>query len=267
MSALIRVTDAETGARAELGRAGGPWLLRLCARVGDDGDSLSATDLRVLVVTDVLRRVAEGLGDAQAVTALLTPDRDGDLLAPVLGALRIPAFDALLPDPQQVGEALGAGRVVFLDASEPRRPDADAGGERNGHVRLQVGPVHGETDPHESPSDLAQRRASTVRFALLAQPRTQPLTLTADVLDQAEAELTYLRDQVADWAQRPSAGIPEAISAELYGGLVDDLDTGRVAELLRRIERDPELDAGAKFEAFVAADRFLALDLSAHLGR
>jgi hypothetical protein len=87
------------------------------------------------------------------------------------------------------------------------------------------------------------------------------------VLDQAEAELTYLRDQVADWAQRPSAGIPEAISAELYGGLVDDLDTGRVAELLRRIERDPELDAGAKFEAFVAADRFLALDLSAHLGR
>lgn len=271
----MHVTDAASGERAGLGRAGRPWLMRLCVCLRGSGESLSVDDVRVLIVADVLRRVGEGLSDAQAVTALLTPALvlQSDLVVRVLDALRIPAFDAVVNDAGDLGEVLGAGPVVMCEAARPldaagaRQPretssDTDQG---RGGVRLRTGSAR--WDGTWRWPDFAGRDAAALRFALLTRPYSRPVTLGADALADAGAELTRLREQVACWAEQPSAGIPAPTSAALFERLTDDLDTPGVVDLLRGIACDPHLSAGAKFEAFVAADRFLALDLSAHLGR
>jgi cysteinyl-tRNA synthetase len=53
----------------------------------------------------------------------------------------------------------------------------------------------------------------------------------------------------------------------VYEAFADDLDTATALQTLRRIERDPELAPGAKFELFAHLDRLFGLDLARDVGK
>ena len=55
--------------------------------------------------------------------------------------------------------------------------------------------------------------------------------------------------------------------AETARAAFDDLDTVSALALLRRLESDASLPAGARFETFAFADRILGLDLARDIGR
>lgn len=105
-----------------------------------------------------------------------------------------------------------------------------------------------------------------LRLAFLQHRYRQQLNLTWDALVAANASLARWRERVADWATEPSAALPEAVG-HAVSALEDDLDTPRAITALRALERDPDVPAGAKFEAFAYLDRVLGLDLVRDVGR
>lgn len=60
--------------------------------------------------------------------------------------------------------------------------------------------------------------------------------------------------------------MPDEVRADLRAAWEDDLDTAAVLGALRRVETDPGLADGARFETYVYADRMLGLDLARDLG-
>jgi hypothetical protein len=61
--------------------------------------------------------------------------------------------------------------------------------------------------------------------------------------------------------------VPPAVAARLLRSLLDDLDTPRALQDLRRVELDSGVAPGAKFETFAYVDRVLGLDLVRQVGR
>jgi cysteinyl-tRNA synthetase len=105
-----------------------------------------------------------------------------------------------------------------------------------------------------------------LRLALLEQHRSTPVRLDATVLDDAGATLTRLRRAVAAWARQPSRPVPGEVRDRLRAAWEDDLDTPAVLRVLRRVETDPGVPDGARFETFAYADRLLGLDLTREVG-
>ncbi|MHB1212579.1 MAG: cysteine--tRNA ligase [Candidatus Nanopelagicales bacterium] len=105
-----------------------------------------------------------------------------------------------------------------------------------------------------------------LRLAFLQHRYRQQMNLTWDGLAAADATLARWRQRVAGWATEPSAPLPEA-AHRAVNALADDLDTPRGITTLRQLERDPDVRAGAKFEAFAYLDRVLGLDLVRDVGR
>ena len=118
-------------------------------------------------------------------------------------------------------------------------------------------------------SDVVERGFDplAIRLAFAEHKYRQQMNLTWDSIAAAHATLQRWRARVATWSQSPSAPIPEAIVTEILSALDDDLDTPRALLTLRRIEKDPNLPDGAKFEIFAWVDRVLALDLAREVGK
>lgn len=76
----------------------------------------------------------------------------------------------------------------------------------------------------------------------------------------------HWRLRVAQWAESPSRPVPAQI-AETVQSAFGDLNTVSALALLRGLEADPDVPAGAKFETFLYADRILGLDLPRDIGR
>jgi hypothetical protein len=79
--------------------------------------------------------------------------------------------------------------------------------------------------------------------------------------DGSEATLLRWRAAVAQWARSPGAPLsqPHASSALTA---VSEFDTPRALEVLRAVEADNQIAAGAKFETFAYLDRVFGLDLA-----
>ncbi len=106
-----------------------------------------------------------------------------------------------------------------------------------------------------------------LRLAFLGTRYRTQVDLSWDAIAAADRQLTRWRDRVADWAEEPSRPVPTEVAEVLLGVLLDDLDTPRALQALRRLERDEAVPAGAKFETFAYADRVLGLDLVRSVGR
>ena len=106
-----------------------------------------------------------------------------------------------------------------------------------------------------------------VRLALLEHRYRQQMDLTWQTLAAADRTLRRWREQVAEWANSPSAPMPPDYTAQITGALDDDLDTPAALRSLRALARDPGVPPGAKFETFAYADQVLALDLVRDVGR
>ena len=215
------------------------------------------TDLtgpRVLLVADLLARVAE-LGSLQVFYALAS-DGQQPVLERAVDVLGIhpPAARA---SPAEAQAALGGPIDVYLGSD---------GAPADDRLVVPVGAARLPREAGTAADLLAGDEPSAVRLALLSSPYHQPADLTEETLADARAAAGRWRLQVARWAESPSRPPPAQI-AQAFRSAFDDLDTVSALALLRSLEADPDVPAGAKFETFLYADRVLGLDLPRDIGR
>ncbi|MFJ4947341.1 hypothetical protein [Streptomyces sp. NPDC088760] len=173
------------------------------------------------------------------------------------------------------GEAGRAGDDQGRADEEAGRADGAAGAKWPGAGaagvgiggRLARGDARGTADPGgASPLPALLRDPSALRLALLAVPRSEPVRLDPDVLEDAARSLARWRRAVAGWARRPSRPVPGEVRERLRAAWEDDLDLPAVLGVLRDVETAPGVADGARFETFAYADRLLALDLARDIG-
>ncbi|MEV7083235.1 hypothetical protein AB0N88_32575 [Streptomyces sp. NPDC093516] len=292
---VLRIIDARTGEPAAAAPA-----RRGLTRVEAHASGSEPTDLRVLLVADLLVRALEIGGTP--VWALLTGGHRQAELRARAAALGIRPFE----DSHDVGAGLGEAQVVHVAAEGGPAPDglriavAPVRPDPPGPLRL-VGPsgslgssgaseLPGPADPpgpsglpdpsgeahltdeagpsgEAGPSDEAgPADPAALRLALFARHHSVGVRLDEAALGEARTTLARWRAAVARWARRPSRPVPDDVRARLRDAWEDDLDVPGVLEVLRRVESDPELPDGARFETYAHADRLLGLDLTRDLG-
>jgi cysteinyl-tRNA synthetase len=118
-------------------------------------------------------------------------------------------------------------------------------------------------------SDLVDRGLDplALRLAFLEHRYRQQMNLTWDTLSAADRSLRRWRELVAEWACSPSKPMTAEVTSQIAAAFDDDLDTPAALRALRRLEKDPEIAPGAKFESFAHADQLLGLDLARDIGR
>ena len=236
----------------------------MCAHLPEAADGSDITGLRVLLLADLLTRTAE-LRKLQVLTAVASDDRSSAQLAAL----------------ERCADALGihrpAARVSSADAPASLDGpidvylvgDAAGGVERGSSLVTRVGAahLHRAGDRREAADDvLAGHDPPAVRFALMSVPYPQSAGLTERALADAQATVRHWRLRVAQWAELPSKPVP-AQFAETARAAFDDLDTVSALGLLHNLAADDGVPAGARFEAFLHADRIFGLDLPRDIGR
>jgi cysteinyl-tRNA synthetase len=118
-------------------------------------------------------------------------------------------------------------------------------------------------------SDLTDRGLDplALRLAFLEHRYRQQMNLTWDTLNAADRTLRRWRGLVAEWACSPSKPMCAEVTSQIAAAFDDDLDTPAALRALRKLEKDPEIPPGAKFESFAHADQLLGLDLARDIGR
>jgi hypothetical protein len=263
---MIRVLDAATSSLRPL-RPALPGLLRITAHCADDATpGLDLTALRVLLVADVLARVAE-LSGLQAVVAhvscgpLVRLQDEVGVSADTLG-IHPPAGSAdtveRLPEP--CDRPSDVHILCPYDTPDPRWAGITtmAGTARRGRTGSDEDARLWEVLASDA-ADLA------VRMVLMSVAYSEEADLTADSIVAARETIDEWRQLVAEWAEYPSMPVPAQIIKTMRGAF-DDLDTPSVLASLRDLTSDGTVQAGARFEAFAFADRVLGLDLARNIG-
>lgn len=256
---VLRITDARTGEPTDATPA-----RRGLTRVEAHVPRPDTTGLRVLLVADVLVRALEISGTP--VWTVLTGTEEREELRARATALGIRPFE----DERDSGSGLGEAQVLRVCAPEAGTEtadgatgDAEAGGDETANgLRVEVAPVDAESGVGND-----DERASTLRLALLACPRREPLRLDEAALADAEDTLRRWRGSVATWATRPSGPIPDPVRQQLRAAWEDDLDVPAVLAVLRKVETSGTVPDGARFETYAYADRLLGLELTRDIGR
>lgn len=263
---MIRVLDAKRGTLAEI-RPAVPGLLRVCAHLPEHDRPEDITDLRVLLVADLLTRAAE-LSHQQTLVAVHSCGQSGshaETLAGRVAALGIhaPAAQARCRDAQV---ALGGPIDVHLVSG------GDATGDLDGQY-VSIGPARlpatgdGSADARAAEASAwPSREPLAVRFALLSSPYHRPAEIARELLADAVRTLDEWRTLVAEWAELPSRPVPPHL-AEAARAAFRDLDAVSALGLLRTLVSDTATAGGAKFETFVYADRVLGLEFAKRIGQ
>ncbi len=265
---VLRLLDARLGSPVEV-KPARPGLLRVCIHGPRAGAEPDVADLRVLLVADVLTRIAE-LHGLQALTVLAmaglssgqsaTLDRDASALGIHPSSVR--------STPEGAELALGGPANVHVAGGT-----IGPGGCRDG-VLIDVGPATARTGTDGRAEPTAprvygeqERDPLAVRLALMRSPYRQPAELDLTALATAMDTLSDWRYRVAKWAESPSRPIPADLAATLSTAFEHDLDTASALAVLHNLEAEENVPPGAKFETFVYVDRVLALDLAREIGR
>ena len=265
LRSVLRLLDASTGSYAEV-RSARRGLLRVCAHVAEAEGGSDVTGLRVLLLADLLTRTAE-LRNLQVLTAVAADDCSSAQLAALERAadavgVHPPAARLSSGDAQA---ALGGPIDVYLAGDA-----ADVVDRGSGLVtRVGAAYLHRAGDRGEPADDLLagyEDEPLAVRLALMSVPYHQPADLTEGALADARATVGCWRLRVARWAESPSRPVPAQL-AETTRSAFDDFDTVSALGLLRGLADDDGVPAGARFEAFLYADRILGLDLPRDIGR
>ena len=106
-----------------------------------------------------------------------------------------------------------------------------------------------------------------LRMVFLEHRYRQQMNLTWDDIAAADRTLARWRQRVAEWAESPSVPMRDADVQAAQAAFENDLDTPAALAVLRRVERDPDLPDGARFETFAHLDRLFGLDLAADVGK
>jgi hypothetical protein len=251
---VLRLWDARTGSYAAL--ATSPVPLRVCVHGPAGGTWSGLGDVRVLLVADVLTRIAE-LQGLQTVTALAADGPPPGGLDEDFSALGIHR-PAVLASCGDAAALLGGSAHVHVAGDVP------APGEDGDTVLVGVGPVEDLTHwaAGGNRGDLL-----ALRLALLSCPYRQPVKLTRAALADAAESAGRWRRRVAEWASQPSRPIPPDAATTIRDAFDDDLNTVAALDLLCSVEARQNIPAGAKFETFLFVDRVLGLELPSEIGR
>ena len=251
---MLRLRDARTGSYAVLASPSVP--LRVCVHGPSDGTWSGLADLRVLLVADVLTRIAE-LQGLETITVLAVDSLPPAGLGKDLSALGI--------HPPAAVTSYGEARAMLGGSAHVHvaRNAAGSGDDGDG-VLLGVGPVQ---DLIQRPAGANARDLLALRLALLSCPYREPVTLTPAALADATESASRWRRRVAEWAAEPSRPIPAEAASVIRDAFDDDLDTVAALGLLRSTESRQDVPAGAKFETFLFIDRVLGLELPRDIGR
>lgn len=258
---MLRILDARTGESVSAAPA-----RRGLTRIEAYASGLDPTALRVLLTADVLVRALE-LGGTPVWTILTAPHRLAELRA-AAATLSVRPFE----DGRDLASGLGEAQVLHVTGERDTAPD--------GGAVVGVAPVTWTGEPPEPDAAtppgapvqdaalgaLLAADAGALRLALLAVPRGVPVSLDAGRLGEAARTLGRWRRAVAGWARRPSRPVPEEVRLRLRDAWEDDLDVPRALDVLRDVERAPDIPDGARFETYAYADRLLALDLARDIG-
>ncbi|MHB1431628.1 MAG: hypothetical protein ACYCVZ_05885 [Streptosporangiaceae bacterium] len=259
---MLRLPDVRTGRYAEV-RPGRPGLLRVGAYLSPGGAEPGWTGVRVLLIADLLARIAE-LGGLQALTAVLfagEPPPDQDDAERAAASLGIhPAAARASAD--RADSVLGGRADVQITGP--------GGGGTTDSLIVRAGTVYGRAagsgggTPPSGTTPASDPLAA--RLALLSQPHDQPADLSDGALAEADRTLARWRGRVAAWAESQSRPMPESARAALDAAL-GDLDTPLVLRVLADLEQDADVPDGARFETFAFADRVLGLELAREIGQ
>ncbi|TDE30672.1 hypothetical protein [Actinomadura sp. 6K520] len=218
---MLRLYDHRTGRTEPL--PGGPGL-----RV----QILDGEGRRVLVVADLLRRVAQRAGKRVRVAGTSSLAADcSDYNVELFEVL-----DAPLPNADVYISGSGAG--------------ADG-------LTLTVPPETG---------DWASADPLAVRLAMLEVPYRAPLKLSGETVAQAAERLDRWRTAVAEWANAPGRPMSREHAAEAETALADDLGSPGALAVLDRLAYDADIPPGAKLETFIHLDMLLAVGLVSAIG-
>ncbi|WP_328559252.1 hypothetical protein [Streptomyces coelicoflavus] len=241
---MLRIIDARTGEPAPAAHA-----RRAPTRVEAHAPGRDATALRVMLVADLMVRALEL--DGTPVWTVLTGAEAGERLRKDAAALGIRPFE------DGAGHGAGTGQSVRV-VGEGESGGGGGSGEAPDVATVAVAPVH--------PADPGLADPDAVRLALLERHHHARVELDATALDEARDTLARWRRAVADWARHPSRPVPGEVRDRLRTAWEDDLDAPGVLRVLRRVETDPDLADGARFEICAYADRFLGLQLTRDVG-
>lgn len=220
------------------------------ARSADDPDDL--TGLRVLLVADVLARVAELRGRTVLIGWTCPPAAAAD----AAGIRPADAHGTV----DELTEALGGPPTVHLTS----RTYEGAGG-----LSLHVGEAvtQGGTAPGADADQEAGRDALALRLLLLGRPHHESVDVSEQAVDAAGEKLANWRKSVAAWAREPSKAMPADLVERARASLENGLDTPAVLRLLGALETAADVPGGAKFETFAHLDRVLGLEVVRDVGR
>jgi len=230
--------------------------VRICACLPDG--AFDAAGLRVLLVADVLARVAE-LQGLQALTTWMFPHPPADQESAADHAATL-----LNIHPPARRAAGGTGPVPADVHVISQVPAAAEAGHDTGTIAVAAAYLPGGGDPGEQVSASADPLAT--RLALLSCRNAEPADIAGDVAVAAQVTLGTWRRAVAAWAELPSRPVPEHIMTSLRAA-AGQLDTAAAVAALHTVAADSAVTPGAKFETFLFADRVLGLDLASGIGQ
>lgn len=226
--------------------------LRVCAHAQSADDPDDLTGLRVLLVADVLARVAELRGRTVLIGWTCPPVAAAD----AAGIRPADAHGTV----EEITEALGGSPTVHLTS---RTYEGAAG------LSLHVGEATTTpgADPGADADQEAGRDALALRLLLLGRPHHEPVDVSARTVDAAGEQLDNWRASVAAWADEPSKAMPGDFVERAHAALENGLDTAAVVRLLGGLETAADVPGGAKFETFAHLDRVLGVEVVRDVGR
>lgn len=135
------------------------------------------------------------------------------------------------------------------------------------HATGAAGPVEGRSVAvaELAPTDRERADSLAARLVLLRRHYRESVSLDAEALAAADADLSRWRTWVAGWAELPSAAM--AGVEPVVERIEEDLDLPGALACLEALGTDESISPGARFEAFAHLDRLLGLDLASDVGR
>ena len=100
-----------------------------------------------------------------------------------------------------------------------------------------------------------------IRLSLLEHRYRSQMDLTWNSISASHKNLNRIRERMQEWS-KSSGNLDKNYLAQFESALNEDLDTNKVLQLLRTLEKDETVSSGDKFQTILKFDEVLGLDLN-----
>lgn len=100
----------------------------------------------------------------------------------------------------------------------------------------------------------------SIRLSLLEHRYRSQMDLTWNSISASHKNLNRIRERMQEWA-KSSGSVDKNYLAKFESALNEDLDTNKVLQLLRTLEKDETVSNGDKYKTVLKFDEVLGLDL------